>query len=59
MQLIGLLGIGIGAGLHSGMFGVGGGVIIVPAMVLFFGMTQQSAVGTSDTVYAGRKDVPG
>ena len=47
MQLIGLLGIGIGAGLLSGMFGVGGGLIIVPAMVFFFGMTQQTAVGTS------------
>ena len=47
MQIIGLLGIGIGAGLLSGMFGVGGGLVIVPAMVLFFGMTQQSAVCTS------------
>ena len=47
MQLIGLLAIGIGAGLLSGMFGVGGGLVIVPAMVLFFGMTQHTAVGTS------------
>ncbi|MEI8185894.1 MAG: sulfite exporter TauE/SafE family protein [Chlorobiaceae bacterium] len=47
MQLIALIGIGIGAGLTSGMFGVGGGLIIVPAMVLLFGMTEQSAVGTS------------
>ncbi|MCX6178255.1 MAG: sulfite exporter TauE/SafE family protein [Chlorobiales bacterium] len=47
MQLIALFSIGVGAGLLSGMFGVGGGVIIVPAMVLLFGMTQQSAVATS------------
>jgi uncharacterized membrane protein YfcA len=47
MQLITLILLGITAGLLSGMFGVGGGVIIVPAMVLLFGMTQQSAVGTS------------
>lgn len=47
MQFSALLAIGTVAGLLSGMFGVGGGVIIVPAMVLFFGMTQQSAVGTS------------
>ncbi len=47
LQLIGLLGIGITAGLLAGMFGVGGGVIIVPAMVLLYGMTQQSAIGTS------------
>ncbi len=46
-NFIGLLGIGIAAGLLSGMFGVGGGVIIVPAMVLLYGMTQQSAIGTS------------
>ena len=47
MQLIALFGIGLGAGLLSGKFGVGGGVIIVPAMVILFGMTQQSAVATS------------
>ena len=29
------------------MFGVGGGVIIVPALVLLFGMSQQSASATS------------
>jgi uncharacterized membrane protein YfcA len=47
MQLIGLLLVGLAAGLLSGMFGVGGGIIIVPAMVLLFGMTQQSANATS------------
>ncbi|MEI7825191.1 MAG: sulfite exporter TauE/SafE family protein [Chlorobiaceae bacterium] len=47
IQLIGLLLVGLAAGLLSGMFGVGGGIIIVPAMVLLFGMTQQSAIATS------------
>ena len=47
LQLTGLLCIGITAGLLSGMFGVGGGIVIVPALVLLFGMTQQSAIGTS------------
>ncbi len=47
IQLPGLLVIGLAAGLLSGMFGVGGGIIIVPAMVLLFGMTQQSANATS------------
>jgi uncharacterized membrane protein YfcA len=47
MQLIGSLLVGVAAGILSGMFGVGGGLIIVPAMVLLFGMTQQSAIGTS------------
>ena len=35
------------AGVLAGMFGVGGGLIIVPALVLIFGMTQHSAVATS------------
>jgi uncharacterized membrane protein YfcA len=47
MHYVALIAIGTVAGLLSGMFGVGGGVIIVPAMVLLFGMTQQSAVATS------------
>ena len=47
MQLIGLVSLGIVAGLLSGLFGVGGGIVIVPALVVFFGMTQQSAGGTS------------
>jgi uncharacterized membrane protein YfcA len=47
MQLISLFFIGLCAGLLSGMFGVGGGIIIVPALVFFFGMSQQSANATS------------
>jgi uncharacterized protein len=47
MQLVGLLVVGLAAGLLSGIFGVGGGIIIVPAMVVLFGMTQQSAIATS------------
>ena len=47
MQLIGLLAVGVAAGLLSGLFGVGGGIIIVPALALLFGMTQQSAIATS------------
>ncbi|WP_425613668.1 sulfite exporter TauE/SafE family protein [Anatilimnocola sp. NA78] len=43
-----LLGIvGLGAGVLSGMFGVGGGFIIVPALVMFSGMGMQRAIGTS------------
>ncbi len=47
VQLIGLLVVGVSAGLLSGLFGVGGGIIIVPALALLFGMTQQSAIATS------------
>jgi uncharacterized membrane protein YfcA len=39
--------VGIGSGVVSGMLGVGGGVLTVPAMVLFLGMTQHVAEGTS------------
>jgi uncharacterized membrane protein YfcA len=44
-MLLGL--VGLGAGVLSGMFGVGGGFIIVPALVMFSGMGMQRAIGTS------------
>ena len=42
-----LVTIGLSAGVLSGMFGVGGGLIIVPALIFFLGMTQHEAQGTS------------
>jgi uncharacterized membrane protein YfcA len=39
--------LGIVAGFISGLFGVGGGIIVVPALVLLFGLTQFQASGTS------------
>jgi uncharacterized membrane protein YfcA len=45
-MLIGL-GIGLFAGLLAGLFGVGGGIVIVPALVFFEKFTQTKAVGTS------------
>lgn len=42
-----LIFIGIAAGALSGMFGIGGGTIIVPALVLWVGMQQKLAAGTS------------
>jgi uncharacterized membrane protein YfcA len=35
------------AGVFSGLFGVGGGTIIVPLLVLWFGYSQREATGTS------------
>jgi uncharacterized membrane protein YfcA len=42
-----LLIIGLLAGLLSGFMGVGGGIIIVPALVFFLHLDQQTAQGTS------------
>ena len=39
--------VGLMTGVLSGMFGVGGGFVIVPALVLFSGMAIHQAVGTS------------
>ena len=39
--------IGLFAGMLSGLIGVGGGIIIVPALVFFLGFTQHEAQGTS------------
>ncbi|MDD3374232.1 MAG: sulfite exporter TauE/SafE family protein [Candidatus Omnitrophica bacterium] len=39
--LVGLVG-----GIFSGIFGIGGGAIMIPALVYFFGLTQHQAQGT-------------
>lgn len=44
-----LLLIGLGAGVISGMFGVGGGIVIVPMLITFLHFDQKLAVGTSLT----------
>lgn len=42
-----LLLIGLTAGILSGMVGIGGGIIVVPALVYFLGFSQATAQGTS------------
>jgi len=42
-----LLVVGVMAGMLSGLVGLGGGVIIVPALVYFLGFSQHQATGTS------------
>ena len=39
--------VGIAAGILGGLVGVGGGIIIVPALVYFIGFSQKTAQGTS------------
>lgn len=46
MTLI-LLTIGLGAGVLSGLFGIGGGVVIVPALLLIAKFDAKTATGTS------------
>jgi uncharacterized membrane protein YfcA len=47
LDILALLGIGLTAGLLAGLLGIGGGVVMVPAMVLIMGMEQHIAQGTS------------
>jgi uncharacterized membrane protein YfcA len=47
-----LIVVGLLAGFFSGMFGVGGGVVMVPLMVFALGYTQYQAQGTSLAVLA-------
>lgn len=42
-----ILATGLVAGVMSGMFGIGGGLVIVPALVILFGIDQKTATGTS------------
>ncbi len=47
IQYAGIAILGLAAGLLSGLFGVGGGALIIPVLVLIFGFTQHDAQGTS------------
>src|SRR5579884_1790142 len=47
LQFLILLGIGASAGIASGFLGIGGGVILVPALVFAMGFSQHLAQGTS------------
>ncbi|RJP27291.1 MAG: sulfite exporter TauE/SafE family protein [Candidatus Omnitrophota bacterium] len=39
--------LGLVAGVLGGMFGIGGGSILIPALIFFFGLTQHQAQGTT------------
>lgn len=47
MEILVLLLIGLAAGTISGFMGIGGGIVVIPALVAFLGFTQKSAHGTS------------
>jgi len=45
--VIGVVAIGVAAGVVAGLLGVGGGVLFVPGLVIFVGLTQHQAEATS------------
>jgi hypothetical protein len=46
-QILLLVIIGLTAGVFSGTFGVGGAIIVIPALIFFLGLSQHQAQGTS------------
>jgi uncharacterized membrane protein YfcA len=47
MEVAGVLVVGFVAGMAAGLLGIGGGALFVPALVLFFGLSQLDAQATS------------
>jgi hypothetical protein len=47
MEYLAYIAVGVAAGLLSGFFGVGGGIILIPGLVLLLGYNQLQAQGTS------------
>ena len=47
MEIIILLLIGLGGGMASGMLGIGGGLLVIPGLVLILNYSQKAAQGTS------------
>jgi len=45
--IFGLIILGIVAGALSGLVGIGGGIIIIPALIFIFGLSQKVAQGTT------------
>jgi uncharacterized membrane protein YfcA len=46
-ELLTMLGLGAALGFLGGLFGIGGGIIVIPLLVLGFGMDQTVAQGTA------------
>jgi uncharacterized membrane protein YfcA len=47
IRQLGFVLVGVLAGTGSGLVGIGGAIVIIPALVLFFGFSQQQAQGTT------------
>lgn len=51
MASLAFIAIGLCAGVLAGMFGIGGGILIVPALVLLTRFSPQTATGTSLAIF--------
>jgi uncharacterized protein len=51
-EIVGLIVSGLAMGVLSAMFGIGGGILLIPILVTVFAFTQQLAAGTSLAVMA-------
>lgn len=49
MEFVGFLILGVAAGILSGLFGIGGGIVMVPSLIVIFGMDILDANATSLT----------
>ena len=47
LEVVLVVVLGVGTGVLAGLFGVGGGILFVPILVLFFDMGQVEAEATS------------
>lgn len=47
VYILGFIILGLIAGILSGIIGIGGGIVIIPALVFIFGLSQQMAQGTT------------
>ena len=47
MDVVAVIAIGLAGGLLGGLVGIGGGVLFVPGLVIFLGLSQLDAVATS------------
>ncbi len=47
LEIIGFVALGLATGLIASTLGIGGGIVFVPSLVVFFGFAQLDAQGTS------------
>jgi uncharacterized protein len=47
-EILKMLVLGVTADILAGLFGIGGGLVIVPLLVLIFGFDPKMAVGTAE-----------